>query len=195
MTEVLFNSEKHFALLFIVCAKLLQLAILLIDTSGLFRYPALKQLENWTYDARLNFTRIDTVDDRIVIVDIDENSLAEVGRWPWGRDKLATIVENLFDHYQADVVGFDIVFAEKDERKGYLLLEVGRGGDGRAKLTRWRFREMPARPMLQVELEAHRMKRNDLERSLRSVLTHLPADGVVRIRITGRVLHHRLHDR
>ncbi len=94
------------------------LLILLVDTSGLYKYPFIKQLENWTYDARLNFTRPNTVDDRIVIVDIDENSLAEVGRWPWGRDKLATIVDNLFDRYRVSVVGFDIVFAERDESSG-----------------------------------------------------------------------------
>ena len=94
------------------------LVVLLIDTSGLYKYPFLKQLENWTYDTRLNFTRPDTIDDRVVIVDIDENSLAEVGRWPWGRDKLATIVDNLFDTYQVKVVGFDIVFAEEDNSSG-----------------------------------------------------------------------------
>ncbi len=94
------------------------LCALLVNTSGLIEYPFIKQLENWTYDARLNFTRSDTIDDRIVIVDIDENSLAEVGRWPWSRDRLATFVENLFGLYQADVVGFDIVFAEKDESSG-----------------------------------------------------------------------------
>ncbi|MDH3763075.1 MAG: adenylate/guanylate cyclase domain-containing protein [Gammaproteobacteria bacterium] len=94
------------------------LLVLLIDTSGLFKYPFIKQLENWTYDARLNFTLPDSIDDRVVIVDIDENSLAEVGRWPWGRDKLATIVDNLFNYYEADVVGFDIVFAEKDQSSG-----------------------------------------------------------------------------
>ncbi|MCP4768513.1 MAG: CHASE2 domain-containing protein [Gammaproteobacteria bacterium] len=94
------------------------LSVLLVDTSGLYKYPFLKQLENWTYDTRLNFTRLDTIDDRVVIVDIDENSLAEVGRWPWGRDKLATIVDNLFGPYQAKVVGFDIVFVEKDESSG-----------------------------------------------------------------------------
>ena len=94
------------------------LLVILLDTSGLYKYPFIKQLENWTYDARLNFTRPNTIDDRIVILDIDENSLAEVGRWPWGRDKLARIVDNLFDHYEVDVVGFDIVFAEKDESSG-----------------------------------------------------------------------------
>ena len=94
------------------------LCAFLVNTSGHVEYPFIKQLENWTYDARLNFTRPDTIDDRIVIVDIDENSLAEVGRWPWSRDHLATFVENLFGLYQVDVVGFDIVFAEKDESSG-----------------------------------------------------------------------------
>jgi adenylate cyclase len=94
------------------------LFVLLIDTSGLYSYPFVKQLENWTYDARLNLTRPNTLDERVVIVDIDEYSLAEVGRWPWGRDKLATTVENLFELYQVDVVSFDIVFAERDESSG-----------------------------------------------------------------------------
>ncbi len=88
------------------------LLVLLLDAAGRVEYPFINQLENWTYDARLNFTRLDTVDDRIVIVDIDENSLAEVGRWPWSRDKLAVLVDNLFNHYEVDTVGFDIVFAE-----------------------------------------------------------------------------------
>jgi len=99
------------------------LLILLADTSGFFKYPFLDQLENWTYDARLNFTRPDTIDDRIVIVDIDENSLAEYGRWPWGRDKLARIVDNLFNHYEVDVVAFDIVFAEKDQSSGLEMFD------------------------------------------------------------------------
>ena len=105
------------------------LLALLINASGIYKYSFLKQLENWTYDARLNFTRLNSVDDRIVIIDIDENSLAKVGRWPWGRDKLATIVDNLFDYYQVDVVGFDIVFAEKDQSSGLETFEKLASGE------------------------------------------------------------------
>lgn len=94
------------------------LLALLVDTSNLYKFPFLSKLENWTYDARLNFTRPDTKDDNVVIVDIDETSLAKVGRFPWKRDKLATLVSNLFDHYQVNTLGFDIVFAEKDESSG-----------------------------------------------------------------------------
>ncbi len=105
------------------------LLVLLLNTTGNLRYPFLDQLENWTYDARLNFSRPDSIDDRIVIVDIDENSLAEVGRWPWPRDKLATLVDNLFNHYKASVVGFDIVFAERDESSGLAAFETLASGE------------------------------------------------------------------
>jgi adenylate cyclase len=68
---------------------LLILLALLVDTADFHNYPFLTKLENWTYDARLNFTRLDTIDEDIVIVDIDETSLAKVGRFPWKRDVLA----------------------------------------------------------------------------------------------------------
>ena len=99
------------------------LLVLLLDTTEIYRYPFLAQLENWTYDARLNSLRPNSIDNRIVIVDINENSLAEVGRWPWARDKLATLVDNLFNHYEVAVVGFDTVFAERDESSGLVAFE------------------------------------------------------------------------
>ena len=49
----------------------------------------------------------------VVIVDIDERSLAEVGQWPWPRTDLARLVANL-RRLGAVVVGFDMVFAETD---------------------------------------------------------------------------------
>lgn len=111
------------------------LLALLVDTLELHQYPYLTKLENWTYDVRLNSTRPNSLDDRIVILDIDENSLAEVGQWPWGRDKLAVIVDNLFEYYRVDTVGFDISFAEKDQSSGLEAFE---------KLARGELSEDPA---------------------------------------------------
>ncbi|MFM9972116.1 MAG: CHASE2 domain-containing protein, partial [Burkholderiales bacterium] len=75
------------------------------------------RLDNIIYDARLRFTMPDTVDPRIVILDIDEKSLAvpELGRWPWSRDQLSALMEKLFDKYGVLIIGFDVVFAEPDE--------------------------------------------------------------------------------
>src|SRR5262245_38031111 len=63
------------------------------------------------------------VDPRVVILDIDEKSLQEVGRWPWPRDTLARIIDKLFNQYQVRVVGFDVVFAEADYSSGIRALD------------------------------------------------------------------------
>ncbi len=83
------------------------------------------RLDNIIYDARLRFTMPATVDPRIVILDIDEKSLAipELGRWPWGRDQLSGLLDALFEKYGVLIVGFDVVFAEPDESSGLKILE------------------------------------------------------------------------
>ena len=88
-----------------------------------FRIGFIDQMENIAYDKRLLWTMPETIDDRIVIVDIDEASLTAEGRWPWGRDKLSKFVGQLFEEYEIAIVGFDIVFAEPDESSGLKILE------------------------------------------------------------------------
>lgn len=89
--------------------------------------PFVSVLDAYLYDAKLRVTMPNTVDDSVVIVDLDEKSLAEVGRWPWGRNTLADLVRRLVDDYQVAVVGFDVVFAESDESSGLRVLEdIGR---------------------------------------------------------------------
>lgn len=93
-----------------------------------YSLPLVERLEAVFYDTRLNLTMPRTVDPRIVILDIDEKSLAErekggEGRWPWPRDRLALLMDKLFDHYKAAIVGFDVVFAERDESSGLKVLQ------------------------------------------------------------------------
>ena len=95
----------------------------LLHASGAMRFGFVEQLENVAYDARLNMTLPRTVDERIVIVDIDERSLRELGRWPWPRDTIARIVDQLFDHYGVRAMGFDVVFAERDQSSGLEILQ------------------------------------------------------------------------
>lgn len=75
----------------------------------------LNALENQAYDFRLQLSLPEQVDKKVIIIDIDEKSLGEIGHWPWERNVLASIVDNLFDYYQIKSLGFDIVFSEKDE--------------------------------------------------------------------------------
>ena len=81
-------------------------------------------IERSIYDARLRLTMPGGVDPRIAIVDIDEKSLSEVGRWPWRRDRMAKLVDQLFDHYHVRQLGFDIVMAESDDSSGLRSLEA-----------------------------------------------------------------------
>jgi adenylate cyclase len=87
---------------------------LLADVLGYWTVPYLSELENLAYDSRVRLTAPRGEDSRIVIVAIDEATLEEQGHWPFTRDKLARLVSRLFDHGVV-VVGFDVLFAERDE--------------------------------------------------------------------------------
>lgn len=79
----------------------------------------LNRLDFLYYDARFNFslalkdTREVAQDHKIIILDIDEKSLANEGRWPWSRHKLAELVA-LLAKAGASVVAFDVVFSEPE---------------------------------------------------------------------------------
>jgi len=104
----------------------LGLAIVLLfigHAARFYQIGIITQLDNIIYDTRLRVTMPGTLDDRIVILDIDEKSLQEVARWPWPRDVMARLVDKLFDKYQIAIVGFDVVFAEADFSSGIKRLD------------------------------------------------------------------------
>ena len=57
-------------------------------------------------------------EERLVVVDINEATLSDVGPWPWPRKKVADLVEILLSTYQARAVGLDIVFTEPGDSQG-----------------------------------------------------------------------------
>lgn len=95
----------------------------MFNAAGLVDLKFTEQLEALSYDLRLNLTMRREIDNRIVIVDIDEKSMAAEGRWPWSRHRLARLMDRLFDQYGVAVVGYDVIFAEKDESSGLGVLE------------------------------------------------------------------------
>ena len=107
---------------------LILVAGFLVDAAEWKEFRPLMQLELWAYDARVRLFMPRTRDARLVIVDIDERSLNAEGHWPWGRDKLALLIRQLFDKYQVRVTGFDVAFAEADPSSGLPVLEtIARG--------------------------------------------------------------------
>ena len=95
----------------------------LLDASQVTQWHFLKQLESAAYDVRLRMTMPRGQDDRIVIVDIDEKSLGEEGRWPWPRNRVAHLIDLLFDKYSISLLGMDVVWAEPDKSSGLSTLE------------------------------------------------------------------------
>ena len=72
----------------------------------------------------------------VVIADIDESSLKEIGQWPWPRTVVADLVSHLGE-LGAVAIGFDIVFPEPDRMSPAVAAESFRGLDAetRDKLT------------------------------------------------------------
>lgn len=57
------------------------------------------------------------------IIDIDEESLAKIGQWPWPRSRIAELVERL-RKAEVAAVGFDVLFAEPDRTSPKAMLNI-----------------------------------------------------------------------
>ncbi len=81
-------------------------------------------LEAKTYDMRLrlrNMLRHPLPNHDIVIVAVDEKSLAEVGRWPWSRTVMADLIGRIAGE-RPKVIGVDILFSEPESKTADDLL-------------------------------------------------------------------------
>ncbi len=97
---------------------------LVLHASGHYSLTLVNQLELFAYDTRLRLLLPGQVDPRIVIVDIDEFSLLQEGQWPWPRQRLAQLLDTLFNHYHIRLLGFDIVFVEAERNAALMALDV-----------------------------------------------------------------------
>jgi adenylate cyclase len=73
----------------------------------------LSTLDNKLTDIMFYLRGAEPSSGSVVIVDIDEKSLSEYGQWPWPRNLVAELTEKILSAKPA-VVGFDLIFAEKD---------------------------------------------------------------------------------
>ncbi|MEO1044299.1 MAG: CHASE2 domain-containing protein [Pseudomonadota bacterium] len=75
-----------------------------------------QRLDNLFYDIGLSFQSIDPADE-IIVVAIDEPSLAREGGWPWSRDRYVPLLDTLGEAGAAAVV-IDVLFTEPDSSVG-----------------------------------------------------------------------------
>ncbi|MDX2369874.1 MAG: adenylate/guanylate cyclase domain-containing protein [Colwellia sp.] len=85
----------------------------------------LQRVEGILYDIRLLATLPKTprqFDEQVVIIDIDEKSMREQGRYPWSRSKVSELVKNLMDAGVV-VIGFDVFFSEAERNPVEQIIE------------------------------------------------------------------------
>jgi DNA repair exonuclease SbcCD nuclease subunit len=75
-------------------------------------------------------------------------------------------------------------FAEKNEKKGYIILEFEtRGSSG--GLKSWKFEALPARPMIQLDLHPSGMSRPELKSWIQTKVKNMPVDSIIKIKVYG----------
>jgi adenylate cyclase len=77
------------------------------------RSALMRNLEAKALDLRFHLRGAQTLDSPVVLVVIDDRSIAELGRWPWSRQRFAEVVQRLREA-GARVIGFDLLFPEAE---------------------------------------------------------------------------------
>jgi CHASE2 domain-containing sensor protein len=80
----------------------------------------LENLEHGLYDLNA-VLRVKPSSAPVSVIAIDEQSITNLGRWPWPRAYIAFMVD-LLRSYEAKVIGLDVIYSEKDINHG--LTEV-----------------------------------------------------------------------
>ncbi|MCT7580611.1 CHASE2 domain-containing protein [Aliarcobacter butzleri] len=115
---ILNKKIKKFSIYFV-----LSLSLSIFLSAFYIFFPALPDsLDNRLRDYLFTIRGELPHNQNVVIVDIDETSIKSLGQWPWSRDKLAKILENL-TLANVGIVGLDIVFAEEDRTSPHKILQ------------------------------------------------------------------------
>jgi serine phosphatase RsbU (regulator of sigma subunit)/CHASE2 domain-containing sensor protein len=75
--------------------------------------PAAERLRHVVFDGYQRIFPLPRNSAPVVIVAIDERSLAQLGQWPWPRTRIAELIERISAHEPA-AIGIDIFFSEPD---------------------------------------------------------------------------------
>lgn len=106
-------SPRHRRIL-LLCGLLPTLTAAILS---LYRPASFAGLEYAAYDTLVRWADTRPPSGRVLIVDVDERSLASVGQWPWRRDVVGRLIDGLRSRGAA-TVALDIMFPEADRFEG-----------------------------------------------------------------------------
>jgi len=80
--------------------------------------PFFEKMERRIYDKGIKYARADILgDDGIILIDIDDKSLTDLGPWPWPRHVIAEMIE-LLNKEGVKLIGLNIPFNKKEINEG-----------------------------------------------------------------------------
>jgi adenylate cyclase len=81
-----------------------------------------QRINNDIYDLKLKTMQqdINKPAKNLVVIDIDEKSLKNIGRWPWSRNKITLLTDKL-QKADATVIAYDVIFSEHEQNPMELL--------------------------------------------------------------------------
>ncbi len=85
--------------------------------------PPVMLLRNAVFDAYQRLFPRERHEAPVIIVEIDEKSLAALGQWPWPRSRIADLIDRIQLHQPA-VIGIDLLFAEPDRFSPAMMAEA-----------------------------------------------------------------------
>jgi adenylate cyclase len=92
------------------------------------KFVPLERLELLLYDVRYYLHGKDTKQNEVVIVGIDDRSLEKIGRWPWDRSRIASIIDSL-NNMGAKAIVMDIIFSEPWKDDDVLVESIKKAGN------------------------------------------------------------------
>ncbi len=81
---------------------------------------SVEMLRNSVFDSYQEISPREVESEQIILVEIDETSLKEMGQWPWPRNLVAELTEKILFHHPK-VLGIDILFPEPDRTSPDLI--------------------------------------------------------------------------
>ena len=111
----------------------------------------LEEIRLRTFDFYQSLRPRESTSRPVVILDIDEASLKDIGQWPWPRTIVADLVTQL-TQLGAAAIGFDVIFAEPDRMSPSIAARSFRDLDDD---TRSKLRNLPSNDEVLAEAIRH----------------------------------------
>jgi signal transduction histidine kinase/CHASE2 domain-containing sensor protein len=103
-----------------------RLNLVLLVLTGLinliFPFPVMR-LNHWLGDSYLRLRRVQPTSKNVAMVLIDDAALAQYGRWPWPRERLARVVRAV-SRFHPKAIGIDILLSEPEDQANDAALEA-----------------------------------------------------------------------